>query len=142
MSLATQRVCEILGLENDPGNDESQRLAAAIEHGLPPHALVRTVARAGLSATARDVLLNSIAPGVVLHHGSRLTPAQSEWTERLARVIACAEILWDEMSAAHAFLIAPHPELEGRTPLECAATERRTRQVEEVVHRALYGLPA
>jgi putative toxin-antitoxin system antitoxin component (TIGR02293 family) len=66
---------------------------------------------------------------------------ESEKIERLARLIALAEMLWGEQQAAQEFLNAPHPELDGRTPLDCAATDVGVRQVEAVVLRALHGLP-
>jgi putative toxin-antitoxin system antitoxin component (TIGR02293 family) len=72
---------------------------------------------------------------------SRLKPHESEKTERLARVIALAEVLWDDLPSAQRFLSTPHPELDNRTPLESAASELGARQVEDIVNRALYGLP-
>jgi putative toxin-antitoxin system antitoxin component (TIGR02293 family) len=62
-------------------------------------------------------------------------------TEQVARVIALSELLWDDAEAAQRFINAPHPELGNRTPLECASTELGARQVEDVVARAIYGLP-
>jgi putative toxin-antitoxin system antitoxin component (TIGR02293 family) len=61
--------------------------------------------------------------------------------ERLARVIALSELLWDDPEAAQRFMSTPHPELRNRSPLDCAGTELGARQVEDVVMRALYGLP-
>jgi putative toxin-antitoxin system antitoxin component (TIGR02293 family) len=65
----------------------------------------------------------------------------SEKTERLARVIPLAELLWDDAEAAQGFLNAPHPELQNRTPLDIASTELGARQAEDLVMRAIYGLP-
>jgi putative toxin-antitoxin system antitoxin component (TIGR02293 family) len=65
----------------------------------------------------------------------------SEKTERLARVIPLAELLWDDVEAAQGFLNAPHPELQNRTPLDIASTELGARQAEDLVMRAIYGLP-
>jgi putative toxin-antitoxin system antitoxin component (TIGR02293 family) len=61
--------------------------------------------------------------------------------EHLTRVIALSELLWDDPEAAQRFLITPHPELGSRTPLDCAGTELGARQVEDVVMRAIHGLP-
>jgi putative toxin-antitoxin system antitoxin component (TIGR02293 family) len=72
----------------------------------------------------------------------RLKLVESEKTERLARVIALAEMLWDDDEAAKRFLATPHAELGRRKPIEAALTELGARQVEDVVMRALYGLPA
>jgi putative toxin-antitoxin system antitoxin component (TIGR02293 family) len=61
--------------------------------------------------------------------------------ERLTRVIALSELLWDDGEGAQRFLSTPHPELQNRTPLDCASTELGVAKVEDVVMRALYGLP-
>ncbi len=82
-----------------------------------------------------------VVPLATFKRRARLKSQESEQTERLARVIAPAELLWDDPSAAHEILNASHPELDGRTPLDCAASEIGARQVEELVQRALYGLP-
>lgn len=140
MDLAARRVCEILGLEGEGA--DARHLAAAVERGLPRSALVRTVARAGLTGKARDALLYNVVPPASWKQCTRLTSHESEKTERLARVIAQAEILWEDPTAAQDFLSAPHPELDQRTPLECATSEPGVRRVEDVVQRALYGLPA
>lgn len=140
MDLATQRVSEILGLPSDERNVRD--VAAAVERGLSLSALERTVARAGLTGKAREALLHSVVPRTTWKRRSRLTLPESEKTERLARVIAFAEILWEEPTAAQAFLGTPHPQLDQRTPLECANSELGARRVEDVVQRALYGLPA
>lgn len=139
MDLAAQRTGEILGLKGQ--GIDTRRLAAAVERGLPPGALVRTVARAGVTGKARDNLMYRVVPLATLKRRTRLKVHESEKTERLARVIALAELLWNEQAAAQEFLSVPHPELDGRTPLECAASEIGARQVEDIVMRALYGLP-
>jgi putative toxin-antitoxin system antitoxin component (TIGR02293 family) len=139
VDVATRRVSEILGLKGERA--DARHLAAAVERGLPRSALVRTVAAAGLSGKARDALMYRVVPLATLKRRTRLKIHESEKTERLARVIALAELLWDDQQAAQEFLNTPHPELDGRTPLECAGTELGARQVEDLVMRALYGLP-
>jgi putative toxin-antitoxin system antitoxin component (TIGR02293 family) len=86
-------------------------------------------------------LLHGIVPSATFKRRSRLKLHESEKTERLARVIALAELLWDDAEAAQRFLSTPHPELQNRTPLDIAATELGARQVEDLVMRAIYGLP-
>ena len=54
---------------------------------------------------------------------TRLTAAESERTERLARVIASAELVWDDRAAAKDWLLTPHPELNGKKPLDAAMSE-------------------
>ena len=139
MNIQTGRVQEILGLKGVAS--DASGLAAAVEKGLPRSALVRTVARAGLTGKARDALLYRVVPLATFKRRTRLKTHESEKTERLARVIALAELLWEDQPAAQQFLNTPHVELAGRTPLESAGSELGARAVEDVVMRALYGLP-
>ena len=94
-----------------------------------------------LTGKARDALMHRVVPLATFKRRTRLKFHESEKTERLARVIALAELLWDDQSAAQRFLNTPHPELAGRTPLESAGSELGARQIEDIVNRALYGLP-
>jgi putative toxin-antitoxin system antitoxin component (TIGR02293 family) len=71
-----------------------------------------------------------------------LTAAESERTERLARVIASAEVVWDDRADAKEWLLTPHPELNGKKPLDAAMSELGARQVEELLDRIYYGIPA
>jgi putative toxin-antitoxin system antitoxin component (TIGR02293 family) len=139
MSMPAERVEEILGLK--PTTRGMAGLAAAIEKGLPRSALMRVVARAGVTGKARLALLHRVVPSATFKRRTRLKLHESEKTERLARVIALSELLWDDAQAAQRFISAPHPELQNRSPLDCAGTELGARQVEDVVMRAIYGLP-
>ena len=139
MSLPAERIEQILGLR--PTTRGMAGLAAAVQKGLPRSALTRVVARAGVTGKARLALLHRVIPSATFKRRTRLKLHESEKTERLARVIALSELLWDDAEAAQLFINAPHPELGNRTPLECASTELGARQVEDVVMRAIYGLP-
>jgi putative toxin-antitoxin system antitoxin component (TIGR02293 family) len=139
MSMPAERIEQILGLK--PTTRGMAGLAAAVEKGLPRSALTRVVARAGVTGKARLALLHRVIPSATFKRRTRLKLHESEKTERLARVIALSELLWDDAEAAQHFINAPHPELGNRTPLECASTELGARQVEDVVMRAIYGLP-
>jgi putative toxin-antitoxin system antitoxin component (TIGR02293 family) len=139
VTLPAGRIVEILGVK---APSSMAGLAAAIEKGLPRSALSRVAARSGLTGKARDELLHRVVPLATFKRRVRLKQHEGERTERLARVIALTELLWDDQPAAQEFLRTPHPELAGRTPLEAAATELGARAVEDVVMRALYGLPA
>lgn len=139
MSVPAGRVEEILGLK--PTKRGIAGLAAEVQKGLPRNALIRVIARSGVTGKARLALMHGVVPSATFKRRTRLKLPESEKTERLARVIALAETLWDDAEAAQRFIVTPHPELENRTPLECAQTELGARQVEDVVMRAIYGLP-
>ena len=63
---------------------------------------------------------------------------------RLPAMLASISVAtrWDDEAEAQRFLATPHPELARRKPIEAALTELGARQVEDIVMRALYGLPA
>jgi len=83
-----------------------------------------------------------VVPEATFKRRVRLSPAESERTERLARVIAASEYAWSNQEDARAWLTKSHPELGRRTPLEAALTELGARQVEELLDRLVYGIPA
>lgn len=139
MSVPAERIEEILGLKLATRGEAS--LAAAVEKGLPRSSLLRVVARSGATGKARIALLHRVVPSATFKRRTRLKLHESEKTERLARVIALAELLWDDPDAAQRFLSTPHPELRNRSPLDRAGTELGARQVEALVMRAIHGLP-
>ncbi|HET8692642.1 MAG TPA: antitoxin Xre/MbcA/ParS toxin-binding domain-containing protein [Steroidobacteraceae bacterium] len=140
MAVPTDRVARILGLK--PSVRSVADIAEAVESGLPKLSLERVVERAGIEGPARAKLMQRVVPAATYKRRHRLKLVESEKTERLARVIALAEMLWDDEAEARRFLSTPHPELNGRKPIEAALTELGARQVEDIVNRALYGLPA
>ena len=140
MSVPADRVARILGLR--PNVRSIADIAEAVESGLPKQSLERVVERAGVEGPARARLMQRVVPAATYKRRQRLKLVESERTERLARVIALAEMLWDDEAEAKRFLATPHAELGRRKPIEAALTELGARQVEDIVMRALYGLPA
>lgn len=119
--------------------DELRRL---VEAGLPVESLARVVARVSEPSTA-GALRYRIVPRATLHRRRRqLTLEESERLERLARVVAIAEDVWEDETRAKEFLGSPQPQLGDRTPVDLAYTELGARQVEELLMKLEYGLPA
>jgi putative toxin-antitoxin system antitoxin component (TIGR02293 family) len=118
-------------------------LSDAVERGLPKSTL-RSVARHVFSdTTEQTAMMHRIVPEATYkRRRERLSPAESERTERLARVVAMAEEVWQDRDQARRFLTTAHPEIGGKTPLDAALTELGARQAEEVMARIVYGLPA
>ena len=139
MAVPSDRVARILGLKSTVRSVAD--IAEAVESGLPKHSLERVVERAGIHGPARAKLMQRVVPAATYKRRQRLKLVESERTERLARVIALAEMLWDDDAEAKRFLATPHAELGGRKPIEAALTDLGARQVEDVVMRALHGLP-
>jgi putative toxin-antitoxin system antitoxin component (TIGR02293 family) len=139
MAVPADRVARILGLKSTIRSVAD--IADAVESGLPKQSLERVVERAGIEGPARVKLMQRVVPAATFKRRQRLKLVESEKTERLARVIALAELLWDDDAEARRFLATPHPELGRRKPIEAGLTELGARQVEDLVMRALYGLP-
>jgi putative toxin-antitoxin system antitoxin component (TIGR02293 family) len=119
-----------------------RELERTVARGLPKRALRSTVERALTNkADVRRVMFR-LVPEATFKRRVRLSRAESERTERLARVIAAAEYAWNNQEDAREWLARPHTELGRRSPLETAMTELGARQVEELLDRLVYGIPA
>jgi putative toxin-antitoxin system antitoxin component (TIGR02293 family) len=115
----------------------------AVERGLPKATLRNVVQHVFPDAPEQRAMMHRVVPEATYkRRRERLSPAESERTERLARVVAMAEDVWQDREQARRFLTTPHPEIGGNTPLEAALTELGARQAEEVMSRIVYGLPA
>ncbi|HXE57009.1 MAG TPA: antitoxin Xre/MbcA/ParS toxin-binding domain-containing protein [Gemmatimonadales bacterium] len=117
-------------------------LDQAVRAGLPYRSLVRLAKRFGEGNAARVYRL--VAPRQTLKRreaAGRLKPDESERLERLARLLALAEQVWESEERARGFMTAPHPRLDHRSPLELAATELGARRVEELLWNLEYSLP-
>jgi putative toxin-antitoxin system antitoxin component (TIGR02293 family) len=117
-------------------------LAEKVSEGLPKTALRNTVRHIFDTPAEANDLMYRIVPEATYKRRTRLTATESERTERLARVITAAEVVWDDRAAAKDWLLTPHPELNGKKPLDAALSELGARQVEELLDRIYYGIPA
>ncbi|HEY2805774.1 MAG TPA: antitoxin Xre/MbcA/ParS toxin-binding domain-containing protein [Gemmatimonadales bacterium] len=137
-------VARLLGGEKTLGRrvrtlDDLRRL---VEAGLPIEALTRVVAHVSEPSDA-GALRYRIVPRATLHRRkTQLSLEESERLERLARVAAIAEDVWEDDDKAREFLGSPQPQLGDRRPLDLAHTELGARQVEELLMKLEYGLPA
>ena len=140
-----RQIGEILGGARVLGRPVTSLLELndAVERGLPKSSL-RNVARRVFSDSAEQrAIMHRIVPEATYkRRRERLSPAESARTERLARVVAMAEEVWQDREQARRFLTTPHAEIGGKTPLDAALTELGARQAEEVMARIVYGLPA
>lgn len=140
---AVARIARVLGGKDVLGRQVSTwtDLEELVRDGLPKRAL-QVVARhaAGPGETTSDFVYR-IVPAATFKRRRRLTPAESERTERLARIVALAEELWENIDQTRAFLNRPHPLLENQPPLVVARTELGARRVERLIHDIDHGLP-
>jgi putative toxin-antitoxin system antitoxin component (TIGR02293 family) len=110
-------------------------LTNEVRAGLPKQALT-SVLRAATRSAAEAVVARRmiIADATWKRRTVYLRPDESDRTLRLARVVAFARYVWDgRENDATAFLMATHPRLEGRTPLEACDTEIGARLVDDLL---------
>ncbi|NMG53714.1 antitoxin Xre/MbcA/ParS toxin-binding domain-containing protein [Aromatoleum aromaticum] len=141
MLVTPDRIAAVMALSTTPHS--FAELDDQVSRGLPKEALRASIARIAESAEARRELLYRIVPEATFKRRRDLLSAEeSERAERLARVFATAQFVWDSDDDAREFLNAPHPMLNGRTPLDVSLSELGARRVEELLGRLFYGLSA
>lgn len=139
--IAARAIADILGLQNEV--QTMAELDDAIARGLSKQSVVRVVSRIALNLKDARTIRDQVVPSATWKRTKgRISLHASERTERLARVLAAAEYVWDEPEQARAWMNQPHPELHGRTPLAAAKTELGARSVETILDKLFYGLPA
>jgi putative toxin-antitoxin system antitoxin component (TIGR02293 family) len=114
----------------------------AVEQGLPRTAL-RHVAEwlAGGDKTKIATLEWGVVPKTTLERReTQLSPQESERTERVARLSVHARRTLGTEAEAREFMTTPHPELDGRSPIDAAMTDLGTRRAEQILNAIEYGL--
>lgn len=134
-------VAEYAGLLGLGETQAAWPIKEAIVRGLPRDALQRVARAISPDPVAATKLVHAVVPKSSLSRRGTLTPAQGEQTERLARLFAYAQRVFGEADDARAFMHNPHPELQGRRPVDAALTELGGRAVERVLDALAYGLP-
>jgi putative toxin-antitoxin system antitoxin component (TIGR02293 family) len=138
-----ERVAEVLG-----GRSILRRrvrtwddLDRVVRAGLPKRSLQLVARRALEPGMPPNEFVYSVVPAATFKRRHRLSAEESARTERLARIVALAESLWEKEEDARAFLNRPHPLLGGEPPLRVARTELGARRVENLLHDVEHGLP-
>jgi putative toxin-antitoxin system antitoxin component (TIGR02293 family) len=132
--IAPESIAEILGLQGSIRSVSD--LEAAVSAGLPKRSLERLSARLHLDRRIASAYKFKVVPAATWKRRSkRLSVDESERTERLARVLAHAEYVWDDRDQAREWMSKPHRELHNSTPLEAARTELGARRVEDLLDK-------
>lgn len=138
-----ERIAEVMGGVAILGQEvrSFQDLESSVTGGLPKVALRRTLERVYEKAGDLREAMYRVVPEATFKRRTLLSQEEGERTERLARIIAAAEYVLDDREDAREWLTKPHPELDGRTPLQAAESELGARRVEQVLDSILFGLP-
>jgi putative toxin-antitoxin system antitoxin component (TIGR02293 family) len=119
-----------------------QDLRLAVEKGLSVETLYRITDNLARNEVEAARIRHAIVPRTTLRRRTLLTPEEGERTARLARLMVLAEEVWEDRELAREFLLSPQPQLGGETPVALALTELGAREVEELLLRLEYALPA
>jgi putative toxin-antitoxin system antitoxin component (TIGR02293 family) len=128
--------------ESHISSPSSVFIEKAVEKGLPRQAL-RHVAEwlAGGDKTKVSALEWGVVPKTTLERReTKLSPQESERTERIARLFVQARRALGTEAEAREFMTTSHPELDGRSPIDAAKTDLGTRRTEQLLTALEYGL--
>jgi putative toxin-antitoxin system antitoxin component (TIGR02293 family) len=140
-------VAEVMGLRSARARNAGAApspvvIEQAVESGLPRAALRHLAERiAGPDRSRVTALEWRVVPRTTLERRERrLSPQESERTERVARLFVHARRALGSEAEARTFMTEPHPELDGRSPVEAARTDLGTRRAEQILNALEYGL--
>ena len=139
--LPSSQVGSLLGLRSAVLSLE--QLDQQVEAGLPKDALAAVARHVYGNSPEATALMQRVIPPATFHRrGEVLKPHESERVERLARVIATAELVWADVDAARTFLTTRHALLGDKRPIEVALTELGARRVETLLWSLFHGVAA
>lgn len=117
-------------------------LRQLVEAGLPVESLESTMRHLGGETEKGLELKYRIVPRSTLQRRKRrLNVQESERLERLARLVALAEEVWEDADHALEFLMSGQPQLGGERPVDLARSDLGTRQVEQLLRKIELSLP-
>jgi putative toxin-antitoxin system antitoxin component (TIGR02293 family) len=143
MAINAARVADVLGGKGTLGRSISSvaELREAVEFGLPVAALDAVARHVAQDDRGAAELKYRIVPKTTLRRRQRLDPEESQRLERLARMMAMAEDVWEDADLAHEFLTSAQPQLGGERPMDLARSDLGTREVETLLMKIEYSLP-
>jgi putative toxin-antitoxin system antitoxin component (TIGR02293 family) len=144
MTVSAMEVAEMLGGARTLGRRVGTltELRRAVEEGLPVESLDAVAGYLSANHIEATTLKYRIVPKTTLRRRTRLSPEESERTERLARLATLAGHVWEDPGLAREFLTSAQPQLGGERPIDLARTDLGAREVEELLMKIEYALPA
>jgi putative toxin-antitoxin system antitoxin component (TIGR02293 family) len=116
-------------------------LDRVVRAGLPKQSLQLVARRVVEPGASINEFVYRVVPPATFKRRTRLSQEESERTERLARIIALSDALWENEDESREFLTRKHPLLDGETPIGAAQTEIGARRVEQLLYDIEHGLP-
>ncbi|MGO9340039.1 MAG: antitoxin Xre/MbcA/ParS toxin-binding domain-containing protein [Terracidiphilus sp.] len=142
--MATHTIPDLLGGEVILGKafKRSGELAEMVREGLPVKALFLLAQRLDLrqAEISEKIGIPQRTLTRRMTQDSRLTPAESDRTVRLAQVYANATETLGSGDKAAAWLKTPNRALRGERPLDQMDTDPGVREVEDILGRIAYGV--
>src|SRR5580658_2230487 len=142
--MAAQTIPDVLGGELILGRamNKGGALAELVREGLPVKALFLLAERLDLrqAEISEKIGIPQRTLTRRLTQDSRLTPAESDRTVRLAQVYATATETLGDGNKATAWLKTPNRALRGGRPLDQLDTDPGVREVEDLLGRISYGV--
>lgn len=142
--MTTKNIADALGGRRILGKSVSRpdELAHIVRKGLPANAVTVLAERLSLAQTVLSSKLGIPQRTLSrrINRRSRLTPAESDRTVRLARVYAGAVDMIGDESKAIEWLRTPNRALRGERPLDELDTDIGAREVEDLLGRIAYGV--
>jgi len=139
-----QAIAEVLGGRKVLGKvvNKPDDLARLIRLGLPAVSVTALAQKLHLGNSVLGQKLGIPQRTLTrrLSHASRLTPAESDRTVRMARVYASAVETIGDQEKAIAWLGTPNRALGGDRPLDVLDTDTGARMVEDILGRIAYGV--
>jgi putative toxin-antitoxin system antitoxin component (TIGR02293 family) len=144
MSSNIERVAAILGGSVALGASITtlHDLRLRVEEGLPVESLESVARHIARSDSEVAKIKHRIVPKTTLARRRHLTPGESERVERVARVTALAEEVWEDLDNARIFLQSEQKSLGGARPIDLAATDLGARAVQDLLMKLEWSLPA
>ena len=142
--METEVIAEVLGGRKVLGKAvrKPDDLARLVRNGLPAISvtILAKQLRLGNSVLGQKLGIPQRTLTRRLSHASRLTPAESDRTVRIARVYANAVEMLGEQEKAIAWLGTANRALGGDRPLDVLDTDVGARMVEDILGRIAYGV--
>jgi putative toxin-antitoxin system antitoxin component (TIGR02293 family) len=142
--MAAYTIPDVLGGEVILGKafNRSGELAELVREGLPVRSLFLLAQRLDLrqAEISEKIGIPQRTLTRRMTQDSRLTPAESDRTVRLAQVYATATETLGDGDKAAAWLKTPNRVLRGGRPLDQMDTDPGVREVEDILGRIAYGV--